>query len=287
MGSRSDRRRRAAACGLVLLAAALAAAASPAAGKARHAPWHPGAVAAAGDSLSTGYASDDPPGAPAGDHPENSWSIGSNPAVRSLYARVLQRWPGTAGRTLLVAQDGATVAALPGQLRRVVADGGIDLVTIQIGSNDICDARQPGRITPVAVVRRSFAQALALLRRGSPRTRVLATSVADEARWNDAVLRVPALQSEIEDGTVCDPRPGPDGRQDPVVRRLIQRWEQAYDRAIASVCARYATCRYDGGALYRLAYRPVDVSRADAYHPSVAGLARMAATVWRAAFAPS
>lgn len=245
---------------------------------------YPTGIAAAGDSLSTGYGSIDRPGDTALDHPENSWSIGDNDAVDSHYARIRRHRPGIAGHTMLVAEDGAVVADLAGQLRRVAARPDIDYVTIQIGSNDICDAHRPSQITPVAVFRRRFAAALAVLDRGSRMPLVLVTSIADEANWNDAVLRIPSMVHEIEDGTVCDPRPGSDGRQSPAVRKLITGYEARYDRALAAVCAHYPTCRYDRGALTRLKYRPQDVSRHDALHPSVIGLARMAAVTWQATF---
>jgi lysophospholipase L1-like esterase len=275
-------------CALLLVVAALIAA-FPTHGAASSirgtASWHPSGIAAAGDSLSTGYGSVDLPGRKGLDHPEESWSIGSSPAVKSLYARIRERWPQVGGHRLLVAHDGATVSALAGQLQRVVARRDIDYVTIQIGSNDICNARRPSEITPVTTFRRRFARAFAILESGASGVRVLVTSVADEARWNDAVLQIPSMRSQLAPGTVCDPNPGPDGRQDPAARALIQGWEQAYDRALASVCAAFKNCRYDGGALYRLVYQPADVSRHDAYHPSVLGLARMAAATWRTALA--
>lgn len=241
--------------------------------------WSPSGIAAAGDSLSTGYGSD----GSSGDHPRNSWSIGDNPAVGSHYARVRRKWPRITGHVLLVARDGAHVDALAGELARVVSRGDIDYVTIQIGVNDICDARRPREITPVPRFRDRFARALHVLHRGSPDARVLVTSLADEARWNDAVLQMPVVAREIEDGTVCDPKPGPDGRQDPAVRARIHRWEESYNRVLASVCGGSRHCRYDMGALYRLSYRPADVSKHDAFHPSVRGLARMAAVTWPAA----
>jgi lysophospholipase L1-like esterase len=244
----------------------------------------PTGIAAAGDSLSTGYGSIDRPGDVGLDHPENSWSIGDNDAVDSQYARIRRHRPGIAGHTMLVAEDGAVVADLAGQLRRVAARPDIDYVTIQIGSNDICDARRRSQITPVAVFRRRFAAALTVLGQASRMPLVLVTSIADEANWNDAVLRIPSMVHEIEDGTVCDPRPGSDGHQNPAVRALITGYEAAYDRALAAVCAHYPTCLYDGGALTRLKYRPQDVSRHDALHPSVIGLARMAAVTWQATF---
>jgi len=241
--------------------------------------WYPSGIAAAGDSLSTGYGSD----GSSGDHPRNSWSIGDNPVVASHYARVRRKWPRITGNVLLVARDGAHVDALAGQLARVVSHGDIDYVTIQIGVNDICDAHRSGEITPVALFRDRFARALRVLRRGAPDARVLVTSLADEARWNDAVLQMPVGARDIGDGTVCDPKPGPDGRQDRAVRARIHRWEESYNRVLASVCGGFRHCRYDGGALYRLSYRPADVSTHDAFHPSVRGLARMAAVTWPSA----
>ena len=270
--------------GLLLLLLAAAPGVAATGGDSDAAPAYASGIAAAGDSLSTGYGSSDNPGDRGKDHPENSWSIGDNPAVASHFVRLRRARPGTSGRVFLAARDGAHVDALAGQLARVVSQDGIDYVTIQIGVNDICDARRPSEITPVSVFRRRFAQALGILGHGAPRTRVLVTSLADEARWNDAVLQIPRMAGEIEDETVCDPKPGPDGRQNPRVRGLIHSYEEAYNRALASVCSAYANCRYDGGALYRLAYRPADVSRHDAFHPSIAGLRRMAAVTWRASF---
>src|SRR5207247_4340260 len=127
-----------------------------------------------------------------------------------------------------------------------------------------------------------FAQALGVLYRGAPDARVLVTSIADEARWNDAVLRLPGRAHEVEDGSVCDPRPGANGRQNPAVAARIHQWEEAYDGALEAVCAHYLLCRYDGGALYRLGYQPADISAHDAFHPSITGLAKMAVVTWRA-----
>jgi lysophospholipase L1-like esterase len=230
---------------LLLPAAALGVAAGDSFGRDARAAsaWYPSGIAAAGDSLSTGYGSD----GSSGDHPTNSWSIGDNPAVASHYARIRRRWPRIAGHVLLVARDGAHVDALAGELQQVASHGDIDYVTIQIGVNDICDAREPGEITPVAVFRDRFARALHGLHRSAPDTRVLVTSLADEARWNDAVLEIPAMAREIEDGTVCDPKPGSAGSQDSAVRTRIHRWEESYNRVLASVCAGFRHCRYDGG----------------------------------------
>jgi lysophospholipase L1-like esterase len=241
---------------------------------------YPTGVAAAGDSLSTGFASGTGPG----DVPGNSWSTGTNPAVASHYLRILRAQPRVAGRTLVVARDGARISSLESQMERVVEHGDIDYVTVQIGVNDICSARRVQDITPIATFRARFLAAMQVLQRGDPDARVLITSLADEARWNDAVLQLPRERSAVLDGTVCDPRPGPDGRQSETRRLLIQGWEQAYNRVLASVCSEFLHCRYDGGALFRLTYRPQDVSARDAFHPSVSGLARMAAVTWSATF---
>src|SRR5437867_219216 len=131
--------------------------------------WYPSGIAAAGDSLSTGYGSD----GSSGDHPRNSWSIGDNPAVGSHYVRVRRKWPRVTGNVLLVARDGAHVDALAGELEQVVSHRDIDYVTIQIGVNDICAARRPNEVTPVPLFRSRFARALGILHRGAPDARVL------------------------------------------------------------------------------------------------------------------
>jgi len=92
---------------LLLLATVIGVAADHSFGRAAGA-WYPSGIAAAGDSLSTGYGSD----GSGGDHPKNSWSIGENPAVGSHYARIRQRAPRIAGHTLLVARDGARASTL-------------------------------------------------------------------------------------------------------------------------------------------------------------------------------
>ena len=42
-----------------------------------------------------------------------------------------------------------------------------------------------------------------------------------DTRWNDAVLKMRVVPKEIEDRTVCDPKPGPDGGQNRAVRARI------------------------------------------------------------------
>jgi lysophospholipase L1-like esterase len=160
----------------------------------------------------------------------------------------------------------------------------VGYVTIQIGVNDICGSPHDDWITPVPVFQARIARALQILHEGAPDARVLLTSLADEANWNDAALQIPALAHQLADGSPCDPQAGPDGRQSPAARARIHRYEDAYDGALAAVCAGFLHCRYDGGALNRLTYRPSDVSTHDAFHPSVSGLARMAAATWKATF---
>jgi hypothetical protein len=143
---------------LLLLAAVLNMAAGDGFGRDADAArgWYPSGIAAAGDSLSTGYGSD----GSSGDHPRNSWSIGDNPAVASHYARVLRKWPRITGHVLLVARDGARVDALAGELARVVSHGDIDYVTIQIGPMSRAKLGKSFRAPPLSCKKRPCFQGL-------------------------------------------------------------------------------------------------------------------------------
>ena len=113
-----------------------------------------------------------------------------------------------------------------------------------------------------------------------PDARIFVTSLTDEARWNDRSATIPGNDSKLSDGTLCDPQLDANGAQSPARRRQIQAAEQRYDAILRDVCSRDVHCRYDGGAFFRLEYDREDVAPTDAFHPSVRGLRRMAATAW-------
>ena len=239
----------------------------------------PRSIAAAGDSFNTGFAALPK----SGDNPDLSWSTGDSAAVASVYSRLVALSPGLRHRRLLVARDGSKVSDLPRQFLRAAAFHA-QLVTVQSGGNDVCSARDASHVTPAAAFRRSVEAAFEIARERMPDARIFVTSLTDEARWNDRSATIPGNDSKLSDGTLCDPQLDANDVQSPARRKQIQAAEQRYDAILRDVCASDVHCRYDGGAFFRLDYDRADVAPTDAFHPSVRGLRRMAATAWRAGF---
>ena len=126
--------------------------------------------------------------------------------------------------------------------------------------------------------------AFEIARERMPDARIFITSLTDEARWNDRSATIAGNDSQLSDGTLCDPQLDARGLPSPARRREIQAAEQRYDAIFRSVCSSDVHCRYDDGAFFRLDYDRADIAPTDAFHPSVQGLSRMAATAWRAGF---
>jgi lysophospholipase L1-like esterase len=239
----------------------------------------PRSIAAAGDSFNTGFAAR----ANTGDNPDLSWSTGNDPRVGSIYDRLLPLSPRIRGRRRLVARDGSEISALPTQFARA-ADFGAQLITIQSGGNDVCDARDPSGITSATSFRQFVEQAFAIAQRRLPDTRIFVTSLTDEARWNDRSVTIPGNASKLSDGSLCDPIVDSSGVPSAPRRSQIQAAERLYNSILRSVCASDPHCRYDTGAFFRLEYDREDIAPTNAFHPSLAGLRRMAATAWRSGF---
>ena len=239
----------------------------------------PRSIAAAGDSFNTGFAAR----ANSGDNPDLSWSTGDDPRVASIYDRLLPLSPGIRGHRRLVAVDGSEISALPAQFARA-ADFHAQLITIQSGGNDVCDARDSSGITSAASFRNDVERAFGIARRRLPDARIFVTSLTDEARWNDRSATIPGNASKLSDGTLCDPILDASGRPSPPRRSQIQAAEQLYNSILREVCASDPHCRYDAGAFFRLEYDRADIAPTNPFHPSLVGLSRMAATAWRAGF---
>ena len=55
-----------------------------------------------------------------------------------------------------------------------------------------------------------------------------------------------------------------------------------YNTQLAQVCAFYTNCRFDGNAVFNIAFTRGDISPRDYFHPSVNGQAKLAAATWGA-----
>ncbi len=120
----------------------------------------------------TGENSD--PSKPGAEVRENSWATGTNPAVKSLYLRILARNPKIKGRNVNLAEGGATADELVFQAEEAVElEPQPDLIVIQIGDADIVCPLSPDDLR---AFRSTFEAALAVLVKGTPSSRLFVVS---------------------------------------------------------------------------------------------------------------
>jgi lysophospholipase L1-like esterase len=240
---------------------------------------YPDSMAALGDSFTQARASrvvDQ-------DAPENSWSTGTNPAVNSIYNRILARNPAIAGRAFNDAVSGARLANLNTQVPQAIAQRA-DLVTILIGANDICEAGLPGITTPVGEFRELFDIFMARLAAGLPDARILVVGIPSLFRLWSILHADPAAQAAWTDWRWCAQMlANPTSTVPPDVQRRarVQAEFDGYNAVLGAVCATYVQCRF--ASLADFVFEPQDLSL-DYFHPSVAGQAAAAELMWKTGF---
>jgi lysophospholipase L1-like esterase len=192
----------------------------------------------------------------------NSWATGTNPKVRSIYFRLRQR-NGAKERAFNAAEPGSTMALLSFQAGRIPK--GVDLVTVEMGTNDACDA------TSAADFRSGLADGLRAIAARAPAARIVVLSIFDHLAVWDAVKMVPGAR--LRRG-FCSAATTPSDR--PALRKAIR----ILNHELATVCGRHPQCRFDGGAAFRIRWTRADVSTVDYFHPSLAGQRKIADAVW-------
>jgi len=233
-----------------------------------------------GHSGATGFDSD--PRRPNVDAPENSWATGTNPAVNSIYRRILARNPAIDGHALNVATSGSDVRDLMRQARIAVTSRPIpDLFLIQSVDNDIrCDGTDARNYAPFAATLR---RTLEFINHRAPNARIFMVSQwATVRNYTNAIRTIPAKRA-AESGTELCSVFDLSGRPRPAGMATLQKIVDAYHARIAATCARVAHCRYDRGALQRMTVVPQDLSP-DANHLSIRGHRKMAAIAWAALY---
>ncbi|GLY23891.1 lipoprotein [Micromonospora sp. NBRC 101691] len=243
-------------------------------------PGTPVAMAALGDSISTGFGTC----LVLASCERNSWSTGDGRRVESHYRRLLDRDPAIRGRAYNHAKAGARASALPDQATRAVRDKA-DYVTVLIGANDACRA-DIDQMTPVKTFRQQVDRALRTLREGRPKARVLMVSIPDLYRlWEvghtdkDAVR---AWQRGVCPALLANPTST--AAADRERRRTFQERIDDYNDQLAAACRAYGSrCRHDRGAAHRVRFTLDDVNTIDHFHPNNAGQERLAKVTWSAA----
>ena len=263
----------------VLLAACSAAAPSPGGAgpapddEATTVPGWPSAIAAIGHSGLTGYNSE----GNGADARSNSWATGTNPEVDSVYSRILGHNPAIEGHATNLAVDGSEVVDL---LRQAEHLGALtpkpEIVLIQSIDNDMqCDGTDAEHLP---VYREGLVKVMDALSEGVPDATVLFVSQWGSVQIYDAAV----LQ--------IDPRhvagTGPCDTVDPATLHAVPAKEAAlqalvdeYFATIVDVCAQYANCMTDSGAMQKLALAPEDLT-SDLDHLTASGHTKMAAIAW-------
>jgi hypothetical protein len=268
--------------GLVLAALTIAATALVSlGGTARAATW-PNSMAAIGDSFSTAFNAHpndavvpSPPdlsacpdglgpfGDPASfglppsfglDCPSNSWSTGTNPAVNSLYQRILAHNPAIAGHAANYAVTAVSASDLPHQAT-LAANQGAELVTIDIGINDACAplGSNDGQQTPPATFGAEVQQAMSILASAPSHPHILFVSIPNLNRTWSRFHNDPNAQVRWLIGVICPPLlSNPTSTAPPdVARRLAFLARIAlYNLIEQRICSQTPNCQTDHGALF-------------------------------------
>jgi lysophospholipase L1-like esterase len=235
----------------------------------------PRSMAALGDSITAGYNA-------CGlyrDCPERSWSTGTDPAVNSLYLRLLARNPAIEGHAVNLAQSGAKAVDTPVQAR-AAADAGAEYVTILIGANDACTATEAD-MTPVQQFRASIDEAFNVLGTAPHRPDLFISSIPDVYRLWETERADPAAALIWGVGGVCGAmlaNPSSDSTADVARRARVRARIVELNEQLAMACAAYGPgCNYDGGAVFEQRFNREEVSGWDHFHPSERGQATLAA----------
>jgi lysophospholipase L1-like esterase len=215
------------------------------------------------------------------DCPDNSWATGTNPAVDSVYLRLLALDPQLAGNNANDAESGTAMADLDGQAQKAVRRNA-DLVLIAMGTNDACGGRT-GVMTKVTVFRDQFTQAMDTLTEGLPDARVHVVSIEDLFQRWESLHAVPKVANAWRSIPFCPTlltRPTSNAPKDVERRAAVRARVLDFNAVLAQACAEYPQCTTDGGAAFRSPVNVTELSTNDYWHPNIAGQATLAGLVW-------
>lgn len=243
---------------------------------------YPNSIASTGDSITRAF---NTCSFPFVDCPRNSWSTGSSSAVNSHYVRILAANAAIVGRNFNDARTGAKMADLNGQVSAAIAQQA-EYVTVLMGANDVCTS-SVATMTPTATLAGQLQTALQTLSSGLPNARIFVASVPNVYHlW--AILHTNIFAVLTWDiGDICQSllvNPTSTAPADVTRRRQVYDRTVADNVAIASVCAQFVHCRFDGNAAFNVPFTTADVSTRDYFHPSVSGQAKAASVTWAATF---
>ena len=233
---------------------------------------YPDSMVVLAHSGATGEGSEGTPGV---EVRENSWATGTNPAVNSVYQRLLELNPAIEGNAENLARGGATVEDLVSQAHEAVRlDPRPQLVLIQIMDNDIVC---PASTEDYDTFGSTFESALDVLTEGLPQARFLVVSQFGSPSTYWKALTPDQRRQFGETGLCAFIEPNGDLDQ-----RELARFEttiRVYESKLAECCQKVEHCAYDDGAFGSVEDK-AEYLASDLNHLSVAGHAKAAEVAW-------
>ncbi|HEX3265852.1 MAG TPA: GDSL-type esterase/lipase family protein [Candidatus Limnocylindrales bacterium] len=238
----------------------------------------PSSIASTGDSLTraagTGFL-------PWTDNPAGSWSTGTDTSVNSHYLRLLSLNPKIRGRNYNDARSGAKMGELSTQVGSVISQKA-QYMTVELGGNDVC-ADNEAAMTSVADYGAQFRAGLDRATGGLPNIKVFVASVPNiyhlwELYHDDLAAQAAWFTFGVCQSMLANPTSTAQADVDRRAR-VTQRIRDDND-ALASICAQYRQCLFDGLAAFNANFTKDDVGHFDYFHPSLAGQAKFSAGTW-------
>jgi lysophospholipase L1-like esterase len=220
-----------------------------------------------------------------GDHPAQSWSTGDLPfdGISSHYERLLGLGSAIAGHNYNDARTGARMRDAQGQAQTAVGQNA-QYVTILMGANDACTSSR-ATMTSVADFRAQFTAAMSTLSAGLPAgSHVFVGSIPNVYRLWQLFRGNVTAQLVWFTAQICQSMlslSNTEADRQAVLARIV-----AFNGVLGDVCGQYASCRFDGNAVFDYTFTSGQVSKLDYFHPSISGQAALASITWQRSWWP-
>jgi lysophospholipase L1-like esterase len=243
---------------------------------------YPTSIASLGDSITRGFNTN-------GwyvDWPARSWSTGTDTAVNSHLLRLRKYNSGTTAYNN--ARTGAKMTELAGQASSAVSQKA-QYVTILLGANDACTPTE-AQMTSVATFASQFRAGMDTLAGAATPPQVLVASVPDIYRLYEVGKGSSSARTAWAAYDICQSmlaNPQSTDQADVDRRARVRQRVVDYNTQLASICATYTFCKYDGGAVFGYPFTLSQLSTWDYFHPNTSGQAVLATQTWKAGFWPT
>jgi hypothetical protein len=213
-----------------------------------------------------------------GDTKSNTWASGTNPAVNSVYLRILEEHPQIAGNVTNAAEPGAPIARIEQQAISV-ASTRPDLMLVQAIDGDLACPATPTDVRNYGEAVGSLLESVAA---ASPTTRVFfVTQYGSPRTYAESLTPDQRLTLGADMGSGPCAFVDAEGELVPKEVSRLERIIRDYERIQAQVCDRYENCDHDAGAFSKVVEQAGDYTD-DLSHLSIQGHARAAAVAWQA-----